>query len=216
VADEGGVPVGREGVFDRGRPLLGPTGFVPKYELPGPRRPLAAYAAEYALFTPAPLYLYAGFRDAPLADLMAERPGLRFYWARYDRPLFAGLEAPSNGDAGWNYGVWAVAPEHWQAVSDWLVSLALVAADGSVFRVGEQRLSVTEPQPEGDGPPPRVPVVAFGLDGDRFRAYFADGDDGPPRLVFAPPSPAARAFATAWRAGANPLAGPSARPEDRP
>lgn len=195
-----------EGVV-AGDTVLDENGFVPKYPLAvGAAESLAALTAEYAFFTPAVLYLYGGFTDAPLADFANSRAGdFRIYYKLFDRPLFRGLEAPSNGDRAWNHALWAVGRGVWDAFSTFLLSLTLADAAGRfVYGVGARTLSVPDPIAGRPG----VAVEAFGVNGSLFRAGLAPAPLAVdrPRLVKLAPDPAMVAFAAAWFGGGNPVA----------
>jgi hypothetical protein len=192
------------------------NGFINKYPLPvGRAKSLTELGDEYAFFTPAILYLYARFRDAPLADFVyMVRRDCKFYFRKFDKPVFAGLEARSNKDPAWNFALWAVKREHWQPFSDWMVSLTLTYADTeSVCAVGEQRLTVLDPLAVDRSPLwhvdlPQVEVTAFGVNGNRFQAGFAPAKDllrDRPTLLFDKPDPAMLAFADALYGGSNPV-----------
>lgn len=202
-----------EGVVSKGMPVLDENGFIPKRELRvGQARNLRGFDAEYAFFTPAILYLHGGFRDAPLADLCyMTGTDIPFYYRKFGKPVFAGLEAPSNGNPDWNYVLWAVHKEHWPLVSDWLVSITLSYGElGEVAGIGQQELVVTDPLAAErtlvyHGGLPATKVTAFGLNGSRFRAYFRAAPVGPPALVFDDPARDMQVFAQALHDGKNPV-----------
>lgn len=159
---------------------------------------IADYVGDYAFFTPAILYLYAGFTDAPLAD-MAEVLGrpVPLYFVRSPVPLFAGLEAP-DGNPAWNFGLFAVHRDDWKDLSDWLLTLMLMDAQtGECNAVAEQRVSVLD-----RGVP--VEVMAFASRGSK--ATWALVQEGPvPRLAKLRPSIGTSAFANALLLGENPV-----------
>lgn len=205
-----------QGAVARGPSVLDDRGFIPKYPLPvGRATDLRGLAREYAFFTPAVLYLHAGFRDAPLADLCATTGvDVRFYYHKFARPVFAGLEAPSNGNPDWNFVLWAVQLDHWPLVSDWLVSVTLTYAETrEVAGIGQQELDVYDPLAADRAvilapTLPLVRVAAFGLNGSRCRAYLAPPADpvaGRPTLAFDRPAADMRTFAAALYGGANPV-----------
>jgi len=203
-----------EGV-SAGGPPVDADGVVRKYPLRvGAATRLADLAEEYAFFTPAVLYLHGGFTDAPLADLLAARPAVRFFFRKFARPLFRGLKAPSNGNPDWNFALWAVERAHWPAVADWLVSLTFTYAQTrEVAGVGQQELTIADPLAADRmgvyAPPPPVVVGAFGVNGSRGVAYLAAGDGTvlrPPRLAFGPPSAEMAAFGKALYGGDDPVA----------
>lgn len=195
--------------------VLDENGFIPKYELPcGQAKALVEMADEYVFFTPALLYLYARFHDAPLADfVIMVRPSCKFYYKKFDRPVFKGLEARSNKDPAWNFALWAVKREHWPMLCDWLVSLTLTNVDTkTVCGIGEQRLKVIDPLAADKTSVwhdrmPRIEITAFGINGNKYRAALAEGRGpyDPPVLSFDQPDKAMLAFATALYGGGNPV-----------
>lgn len=206
----------QESVVSVGTPALDDDSFIKKHEFKtGPFRILGPFAQEYAFFTPAILYLYGGFRDAPLADL-AYMTGIetKFYYRKFEKRIFDGLDAPSNGNTDWNFVLWAVRKEHWTLVSDWLVSITLTYAElGEVAGIGQQEFDVVDPLAADrsavyhDGLP-RIRVAAFGLNGSRFRAYLRT-DASPlqvrPRLAFDNAAADMKVFASALYGGNNPI-----------
>lgn len=205
-----------EGVAAKGSPVLDENGFIQKHELRvGQARNLRGFTDEFAFFTPAILYLHGGFRDAPLADLYyMGGADVRYYYRKFAKPVFAGLEAPSNGNPDWNHVLWAVHQEHWPLVSDWLVSITLSYNElGEVAGIGQQELEVVDPLAVErtlvyHGGLPTVKVSAFGLNGSKFRAYLTAGENpqtDPPRLTFDNPAQEMRVFAEALYGGKNPV-----------
>lgn len=161
--------------------VLSPAGFVRKLPLVlGNAKSLTELLPDYAFFTPAILYLYGGFRDAPLADFVAVHTGVEFYYHKFSRALFSGLDARSNGDKTWNYALWAVRREYWDAFSAWLINTTLTyAEDQMVARIGEQSLTVADPLANTliyGANVARVPVSAFGLRGSHYVAALSFGD----------------------------------------
>lgn len=204
----------QEGVDARGE-SVDSTGFVKKYQLPvGLARGLHEMAGDFAFFTPAPLYLYGRFRDAPLADYAAAvlPADVRFYYHKFSSGVFSGLDAPSNGDRDWNCVLWAVHTRFWPSFADWMVSLALTYGDvGEIAGVGLQEFTVPDPLAVDkavvlSGAIPTVTVAAFGINGSRVRyAFERDGVLGVPRLRRYNPDPEMRVFAAALYGGCNPV-----------
>lgn len=204
----------REGFTFTGPPVDA-RGLVRKYPLPvGAAASLAEMAADYYFFTPAALYLFGDFTDAPLIDFVCElREDVRFYYRKFNRPVFRGLER--NGDSDWNHVLWAVGRPYWELLRDFLLSVTLsFREEGRLVRIAEQELSVLDPltadravlyRPDM----PLVPVSAFGVNGSRFRAAFRAGASPlmePPGLRFHPPDKEVRVYAQALFGGhGNPL-----------
>lgn len=159
---------------------------------------ISDYAADYAFFTPAILYLRGGFTDGPLADFIAEvRRDVPFFFAKFSAPLFRGLESP-DGNSAWNHGLFAVRRSDWDELSSWLLTLVLMnPVDRQCNAVAEQRLTV----PDRGG---AAEVVAFALRGSA--ATWAFVQDGTlPRLARLRPSAGTAAFADALLLGENPV-----------
>lgn len=190
--------------------VLSAAGFIEKHPLRiGPAKSLRDLEPEYAFFTPAVLYLYGGFRDAPLADFVHGNPGAQFFYHKFPRAMFRGLDARSNGDTAWNYVLWAVRRDYWAAFAAWMVGTTLTyAEDKMVIRVAEQAVVVTDPlgDPLGYYPagPAKVTVAAFGLYGSRFVIAIAPDADKP-RVHVGDPAPDMAVFAAALYGGDNPL-----------
>lgn len=196
--------------------VLDENGFINKYALSvGGARALAELADEYEFFTPAILYLYARFRDPPLADFVyMVHPDCRFYFHKFDRPIFTGLEARSNKDPAWNFALWAVKREHWPALCDWMVSLTLTYVDTqSVCAIGEQRVTILDPLAQDRSGVwhaglPKIDVSVFGVRGNKFTAGVTVPRDvlrDRPTLLFDKPDPAMLVFADALYSGRNPV-----------
>lgn len=213
--DGGILNLHREGTVDKGRPVLDENGYIEKTELKvGQARNLRGFDDEFAFFTPAILYLHGGFRDAPLADLSyMTGVNVRFYYRKFAKPIFRGLDSQT-GDKDWNYALWAVRREHWQLLSDWLVSITLTYSEvGEVAGIGEQQFTVIDPLAAErtmiyHGGLPTLAVSAFGINGSKFRAYFKPGENPMldlPRLVFDAPAEDMQVFADALYSGKNPV-----------
>lgn len=203
-----------------GSQFVGPPvdehGRIPKKELrAGAARGLSEMLDEYAFFTPAILYLHGGFRDAPLIDFMYEmRTDVTFYYRKFSRPVFRGLEAQSNSDPAWNFALWALRREYFEAFSDFLVSLTLTYADEKTAAgVGEQVIEVPDPLRAEravlyDPTMATVPVSVFGINGSRYRAAMAVSNRPfaePPVLRFYAADPTMVTFAQALYCGVNPI-----------
>lgn len=198
-----------------GGPAVDEAGRLHKYELKvGAAKGLTELLGEYAFFTPAPLYLYGRFVDAPLIDFAHATPDARFYYKKFRRPIFRGLEAPSNGNPDWNFVLWAVRVQHWDAFADFLVSITLTYEDHrDVAGVGQQTLDVLDPLATDlatvySSAIPLVPVHAFGINGSRFRVGLKAGRSplmDPPAVRAYGPDDAMRVFAKALYGGDNPL-----------
>lgn len=197
-------------------PPVDADGRVQKYELKvGAAGGLLDLAGEYTFFTPAILYLHGGFRDGPLIDFMYDlNVEVKFYYKQFRKPIFRGLESKSNGDPGWNFALWAVRSEYFQALNDFLVSVTLTyAQDKTVAGIGEQSLMVPDPLRVDrtfvyDPAIPQLPVTVFGVNGSRYRALLDTSDRpfaSPPTLRFYAPDPAMVTFAKALYCGVNPI-----------
>lgn len=206
----------QEGMVSRGTSVLDANGFIKKHELRlGQANTLQGFDEDFAFFTPAILYLHGGFRDSPLADLiLMTGTDVNFYYRKFNRPIFRGLEARSNGDPAWNFVLWAVRREHWQTVADWLVSITLTYSEtGEVAGIGEQPLQIVDPLAVDRvvfyaNKLPTLSISAFGLNGSRFRSYFKPGDNmlmDQPSLVFDRPAEEMQVFASALYGGGNPV-----------
>ncbi len=212
---DGYVQPAREGTAS-GDSVLDADGFIEKRELKvGQARSLAPLLDDFAFFTPAVLYLHGRFRDAPLADFVyMVAPDCKFYYRKFHRPMFRGLDAPSNGNPDWNFVLWAVRKDHWEDFANWMVSLTLTYEDErAVAGIGEQRFDVIDPLAADRSSVwhkglPSIPVTAFGINGSKFRAGFVLGENmlmDPPRLRFFEPGEDMKVFTEALYGGGNPV-----------
>ena len=184
-------------------------GFIPKKRLlTGSAKFLSEMCGEYQFFTPAPLYLYAGFHDAPLVDFMhSVGQDVVFYYLVFPNRVFDGLDAVSNGDRTWNYALWAIELPLWQRFSDFLVSTVLMdSAQKKVWGIGQQSLRIRDPLAApadfGGGNAPTIEITAFGINGGDYRAAFRVSG-AVPKLTKFPGDPAMVAYAKALYAGQN-------------
>lgn len=69
----------------------------------------------YVWYSPAALYLWGKYSDTHLSD-MVQRFDAKFFWYRFNRPLFKGLEVA--GDAAWNHTLWAAPENMWDKILD--------------------------------------------------------------------------------------------------
>lgn len=215
MAKEGQFSPMYEGVQYAGPPL-DERGFIRKQQLRvGAAKSLSEMSAEYVFFTPAPLYLFGAFTDAPLIDFMhAVGQDVPIYFKSFRSPVFRGLDNPATGDPGWNYGLWAVHREHWQALSDFLVSITLTySEEGAVAGIGEHTLVIADPLAVDlnvvyTNRLPVLTVFAFGLNGSKFRAAIVPGTNhaiDPPRLRVYGAAAEMQIFAKALYGGKNPI-----------
>ncbi len=202
--------------FEATDSVLDADGFIKKYPLRlGNAKSLLEMSDEYTFFTPAILYLHGRFRDAPLADFTYMlAPDCKFYFHRFAKPIFRGLVALSNGNADWNYVLWAVPKQHWDALAAWLVSVTLTYEDEKmVAGIGEQELRIVDPLAVDKNVIwhngiPTMTVYAFGINSSRCQAGLAVSPSiitEPPRLVLKEPDDGMKVFATALYDGRNPL-----------
>lgn len=169
---------------------------VPKRLLPvGTAKSLAELAGDFAFFTPAALYLYAGMTDEPLGDF---RQQLGFpadvYHFRFPHPLFRGLGAPC-GDQDWNHVLWAVRTEVWPHLRDFYLSIILLdPVNRTASQVAYTDVEVADALAMLNGSPMAsrpVPVAAFGIDGSEAQLAFKPSHSPlirPPRLMRLPPT----------------------------
>jgi hypothetical protein len=184
-----------------GRTYLGPSvdarGFVQKQPLnvTTATESLAVMTDEYHFFSPAILYLHARFTDAPLIDLMYEQQrDIKVYYRLFQREVFRGLEAPSNGNRDWNHALWAVKWDDWQTLSDFLVSLTFFSRVGRrAMRVAEQKICIIDPLRIDRGvlsaSTESLIVTVFGLRGNLGTLAMQPGKGQPPELTLFPADP---------------------------
>lgn len=173
-------------------PMTDERGIVRKHKLPlGKAESLAALLDEYVFFTPASMYLHGRFFDGPLIDMMWEvQRDIPLYHYKFNRQLFYGLEA-KDGDPAWNYVLWAVRPDDFDAVRKFILSVTLSwANEKRIICYGEQAFRVLDPlvvaKPLIGTEMPTIPISAFGVNGNRMRTAFSLDEDIP-RLKRLPP-----------------------------
>jgi len=192
------------------------NGFINKHELRlGNAESLLALSAEYTFFTPAILYLYGRFRDAPLFDFVhMVQPAAKFYYKKFSKPIFKGLEARSDGNADWNFVLWAIQKEYWSDFSAWMVSLTLTYQDSQdVAGIGEQHLEIIDPLAHDkmfilQNTLPCLPISAFGINSNVSQIGLFPGKrltQDLPYLVMRKPTETMKVFAAALYGGANPF-----------
>lgn len=189
-------------------------GRLQKSELPlGRAVSLTELAQDYAFFTPAILYLHGLMTDDPLVDfLYSYQQNVEFYFHKFNRRIFAGLEA-KDGDGDWNYAIWAVRREHWEAFKSFYLTVAVAVPESNyVNKIGRQVLHVLDPLAVDKtsiitGRFPIVEIDAFGIDGSLYRLAFEEGINpltNIPRLRKYPPTQTMVAYAKAFYKGENP------------
>lgn len=197
-------------------PPVDANGRIRKYPLPlGNAESLMVMREEFTFFTPAILYLYGRFVDAPLFDCMFELGrDIKLYYHKFDWALFDGLVARSNGNSDWNHALWAVRPDDWDELANFVCSLAWSLRDEKmVFNFGQQDLTIVDPlalERAGYYHPglPLLPLTAFGLSGNRFRAGLEVPLDpllARPRLTVLPPTEEMVEYARCYFGGVNPV-----------
>jgi hypothetical protein len=192
-----------EGVQFKG-PATDSVGRIKKHALNiGAAKRLCELEGEYVFFTPAVLYLYARFIDAPLIDyIVAMGEDVPLYYYVAPQAIFSGLETPS-GDRAWNHALWAVARPYWQSLHDWIGSLILIYQDTrTVFGIGSKEFVVPDPL----SPLWTIPVTTFGINGADYRLGFAaDALSGLLVLGRYPGDPTMRVYTEALYSGENPV-----------
>ena len=194
---------------------------APKYPMTFGKAERLGVFENYRFFTPALLYLYGRFTDAPLVQFLDEHPDARFLHYRFDRPLFTGLDTPDT-DNEWNYVLWAIEVEHWEALDNWLLSVTMVDEPGmAVYRVGANDLVIMDPLVADKSPvlPPQLPTIEityYGVNGSEVCCFIEASDIiTPPRKKFSQPQGYMKAFAAALFSGGNPVqAAEEAKAED--
>jgi hypothetical protein len=195
-------------------PVVDQLGVMQKHPLQvGNAESLLAMSAEYVFFTPAVLYLHAGFTDVPLIDAVYElREDFKLYHKKFNNQIFHGLHT-ADGNKDWNYVLWAVETPYWDYLFKFIASLTLTRTDlGVLIRVGGQELQILDPlavdrQKIVSNNLPMLKVHAFGVNGNTFRAGLAHGRRffQQPSLLFFPPEEDIKVFAEAYFRGKNPI-----------
>lgn len=194
-------------------PMLDERGILPKRELAvGRAESLSVMTEEYTFFTPAILYIHGCFWDGLLLDFIHQvRQEVDFFFRRFPQPIFGGLET-EDGDADWNYALWAIRPEFWAPLAGFLCGVTLTQVSSSeVIRYGEQELDICDPlalERSGFYRPnlPRLRIGVLGINGSQFRAALTPAPNSVslPHLDFHPPALEIVRFAAALKSGSNP------------
>lgn len=164
---------------------------------------LSALAREYALFSPALLYLKGRFADERWAELRSDggSPVVVGYY-RLPAPLFAGL-VDSRGESHWDRAVFGVPWADWEEAQDLVVAAAqvdLAARWACLYAV--QALLVPDQTAQGLlVPGPGVPVHAFAVRATDATWVLAGR---PPRLARLAPAADARTYLAAYGRAENP------------
>lgn len=191
-----------EGVTYSGPALDLRTGRIVRHKLPLTPGCRALTELDMAFFTPAILYLYGGFTDAPFVDYMLGLGrDVRIFEHVFSKPVFVGLiDAKAYSEYHWNYTLWAVDAPDAKGLGDHLCSVATADSKKKTFtRVGQQELVIPDPLARERDPanPQTLRITAFGLDGSEFQAGFLPGARGLPGVVKQAPSDALVAQAAA-------------------
>lgn len=188
---------------------------VEKFEMAfGKAEGLYRFLEEVQFFSPALLYLYGRFTDEPLAQFMNEQDAsLQIMHHRFKSAIFQGFEHVS-GDVAWNYVLWGVLKEKYQALENYLLSVSFTAsAEGWLSRIGAQDVTILDPLAVDKMAivsldAPRVPIVVWGVDSSQA-ALSVEMSPGAvfemPKLKRHPPQPETVAEAKALFAGRNSL-----------
>jgi len=188
---------------------------VPKYRMDFGRGERLAQFSGYRFFTLAIPYLYGRFTDQPLADFLSScggNPHLMYY--RFERRIFDGLDAP-DGDSEWNYVLFGIEREMYQALEEFILSVVLVDHPArQVFRIGAQDVTILDPlwhdrHPADMDKATAVEIVSFGLDATKWRLALqaaSDWKSSRPALRSWPPDPTTLRYGEALFRGDNPCA----------
>jgi hypothetical protein len=125
---------------------------------------------DYTFYTPALLHLTVPFQVDPFDLFCAEygQPVTRFS-VRFDKPVFAGLTHPT-GDTTWNYVLFGLPCEHWEAYQSWIGSCAFDDAQKKLLRrVRIQNLTIRDPLSAASK---AIPVTALVIESNRGSFYY--------------------------------------------
>lgn len=134
----------------------------------GSAKNLHELLSEYQFYTPALLHLTVPLQFDPF-DLFCEeygQPVVRFT-AKFDKPLFGGLVHP-NGDTSWNYTLFGLPLEHWEAYRAWIGSVAFDDRAKNLFRrVRTQDIHVLDPLGTES-----IPITALVIESNKGAFYY--------------------------------------------
>lgn len=196
----------REEVADGG--LTSRPSVFPKHELVlGRGDSLSALSGRFAFFTVAIPYVYGGMSDMLWFELSGElRHELPLFFWKGSVPMFSGLEV--DGDADWNYAIWATEAMYWPVLEDYLLSAVFFDPfRGSACGFGSQSLTVVDAAAASwrlvGAAVPLVRVVSFGINGSDRRVAFSptDASAGTPSVRCFPPDGNMLKFASAAAGG---------------
>jgi hypothetical protein len=131
---------------------------------------LSELTDDYAFYTPALLHLTVPLQFDPF-DLFCQeynQPVTRFT-VRVDKPVFFGLDHPY-GDHSWNYVLFGIAREHWDAYRQWMGTLAFNDRSKNLLRrIRTQDLVIRDPVATEYK---ALPVTAFVMETNRGSFFF--------------------------------------------
>lgn len=116
---------------------------VPKNRIEFRRAGKLSDVPGYVWYTPAILYIWGRYSDVNLSDIVRNLDA-KFFWYRFDRPVFAGLTA--NGDAAWNHILWAAREDQWLAIVDAILeTVQFDIPNKLLFQYAMQSVSIVDP-----------------------------------------------------------------------
>lgn len=174
---------------------------------------VSALAGAYEFFTPAVLHLQGRLVEAAWIDMLHQAPGMALYFAKFDQPLFSGLET-ADGSPDWNHVLFAVRGEYFSHVVRFLANCVIRdAVTGEVRCYFPQEVAVLDPFAMTrsrivTSMTPKVSVASFGVTTSKWRYGISPASDlntMKPRGARAPSRGTAAAYAAAFAAGKNPV-----------
>lgn len=187
-------------------------GGVPHELLPVPPGATAEeIQKDFALYTPALLYLYGGFSDKLFWDFLQQYDGAisakLYHWAT-KQPVFRAANASEDP---WTRYIFAVNRMFWSHLQEFMLSVAVCETrEQLLVRVGMQEMEIADPfvdhSPTKD--PTLTTITVFGVNSTTGAVAFEPGTHpftDPPRVAFHEPQHEHMVYSQAFFAGRNPV-----------
>jgi hypothetical protein len=117
---------------------------VPKYQVKFKGATKLSDIEGYSWYSPAALYIWGRFSDVNLSDIIIKLPDLKFFWYRFEKPIFKGFSV--GGDPSWNHALWAIETRLKDKFIDFVLSsVQLDIANKIVYNYALQEITIADP-----------------------------------------------------------------------
>lgn len=170
---------------------------------------LSYFKDDWVFFSPALLYLFGHFHDAPLLEFLnlEEARGAVIGHHRFRKPIFLNMLNDRSDDA-WNYVLWGVPRPYFRVLDDVVLSTCMYDPNlKSVCRVGAQDIEIIDPLFADHNPGvlfgqdvPKLSITVYAVDG-AARCFAVDPNAPVPPVKALPPTTRAQRIRQALKRG---------------